>query len=611
MSETTHYADIFGYIQSQETMFKKGIRINENWVWSMYDHVRLSTLYKNSQLSRGKNDYTPVKNITRPILNVQYRAEGFDVKDIQLYIDDAKTYFKSFLVKKYHEKWALDNHMDTFIDELVESYVDFGGALIKDVDDVKPEVVQLASIAFCDQTDILSGPIAIKHFFSPDQLLAMADKGWGDKSKGATITLEGLIKLSREQKKDDNGGTLADTPGRYIEIYEVHGNLPKRFADLNSNSESYETRLFICAFYQQEGGKRAGVILYTGKEKDSPFKFIKRDPVFGRALGFGGAEELFEPQVWVNYNMIRMQDMLDAAAKTILLTQDATLAAKHPKGLRDIDNLELLKEGAEGNTRQLDTYPRNLKVFENAVQQWEMHAQQMGAANDAIMGEQPAAGTPFKLQELVTAEGHSLHEYRKGKIATFLQEVYADWVIPHIVREITKGQEFLAELDMDELQYVADSLVECQTNNLLKEKILNGEQIDPQQIELFKGKVRDTFKGKGNKHFIEIFKDEMKDAPVSVRVNIVGKQKNLAASVDKLVNIFRFAFSNPQGFAAVMQIPGMAKAFNQIIEFSGLSPVDFAGIEKLALPAPATAPAGAQPSPLTPQMVQPQAAQAY
>ena len=36
----------------------------------------------------------------------------------------------------------------------------FGGTIVKDVNDVAPEVVPLQRIAFCDQTDILSGTIA-------------------------------------------------------------------------------------------------------------------------------------------------------------------------------------------------------------------------------------------------------------------------------------------------------------------------------------------------------------------------------------------------------------------------------------------------------------------
>src|SRR3990167_7322910 len=159
------------------------------------------------------------------------------------------------------------------------------------------ETVPLQSIAFCDQTDILSGPIGIKHYYSPDQLLEMGKRGWGEEENGATVSLKQLIKLSREEKKDNNTEKqMASTPGRYIEIYEVHGNLPKRYADRTDTSEEYETRLFIVAFYQKQNNEgHTGVILYTAPETKSPFKLILRGTgMFGRALEFGGAEEVFD-----------------------------------------------------------------------------------------------------------------------------------------------------------------------------------------------------------------------------------------------------------------------------------------------------------------------------
>src|SRR3990167_2311567 len=201
----------------------------------------------------------------------------------------------------------------------------------------------------------------------------------------------------------------------------------------------------------------------------------------------------------------------------------------------------------------------------------------MGAATESILGESPSAGTPFKLQELITAESHSLHEYRKGKLATFLDEIYRDWIIPHISKEITKGDEFLATLDLEELQQVADALVECESNNMVKEIILSGQTIYPEDVERHKEMVRESFMKGGNKRFLEILEGEMKDAPMSIEINIAGKQKDLAGRTDKLVNVLRFVFStyNPQtGQFAVFDDPRMAKLFNQIIESSGLSPID-------------------------------------
>lgn len=580
--------NIFGYIQSMEAQYKTArIPLNDSWDWNMKEHITLSELYKHSQLKTGKNDYKPVKNITRPILNLQYRTEDIDVKDVQIYVDDPKRHHLSFLVKKYHDDvFVQENDLDTYFDELNVSRIDFGAGLSKKLNKPRPEIVPLQSIAFCDQTDILSGPIGIKHFFSPDQLLDMADRGWGKKENGATASLEETIQLSREDKKEDRDGRVAQTPGRYIEVYEVHGNLPKRYNDPMDTSGKYETRLWIVCFYQKKGhDDKQGIILYTKPETESPFKLVKRDPVHGRALGFGGTEELFESQVWVNYDMIRMQEMLDAAAKTILgaVGPNSSNIAQRNR-VKDMENMQIIDLGVDTDLKQIDTYPRNLKLFENSIAQWEAHAQQMGAANDAIMGEPPTAGTPFKLQELVTAESHGLHEYRRGQFAKHLEEIYRDWIIPHIQKKITEGSKFLSELSVDEIQYVLDAVIECESNKMVMDRILNGELITPEEREIHRQMIREDFKKKGNKHFIEILKDEFRDVPLAVKVSVAGKSKNLAAMTDKIVNIFRFAFSNPQGFAQVMQIPGMAKSFNDILEFSGLHPADFSGIDKLAQP---------------------------
>lgn len=584
------FKDIFDFTKSQEAAFNTPIQIADGWTWGFKEHVRKTVLYKNSQLLNGKGQFTPVENIIRPILNLHYRAEGFDVKDIILYVDSAKDYYKSFFIKKFHEKWARENGLDTFIDTMVESYVDFGGALIKNIDDVKPEVVPLQNIVFCDQTDMLSGPIGIKHFFSPDQLLEMVKAGWGEESNGATASLKETIRLSREEKRQAQETHQSKTPGKYIEVYEVHGQFPQSFLGQGS-SDDYSNQLHIICFYEK-AGRKEGIILFRSEEKQSPFKLIKRDPIHGRCLGFGGAEELEEPQVWTNYALIRETDMMDAASKTLLVTGDSTLAAKHPTGLKNVDNMELLTELPNSNTRQLDTFPRNINLFKDYRAARLDHAQRMGSAQEAIMGEQPNSGTPFKSVEFQAMENHSLHEYRKGKLATFLDEVYRDWIIPYIAREVSKGQEFLAELDIDEMKYVSDALVDCEANKLIKEKILNGELIEQGEVDGYKELIRTEFKKKGTKHYVEILKGEMKSAPISVKTNIAGKQKYLGQTVDKIVNIIRFVTAgNPMALSS----PAIWELINQVIEKSGLDPVDFSEVASSFAKMAQTAQQPAQP----------------
>ncbi len=555
----------FDFIKNEEANFKLPISVADNYEWSFYKHCWITSLYKDSKFYTGADDGNrPFKNIIRPILNLAHRAEGFDVKDIVLFVNDAVNYFKSFLVKKFHEKWARENAIDTFIDEMVETYTDFGGVLVKDVNDIKPEVVPFQRIAFCDQTDIMSGPICEKHFYSPDQLKEQESKGWKN--------IDEIITLSKNEKKQVfSQGKPTQTPSKYIEVYELHGVFPSWWLGNEDIGEEKDfiRQLHILTFYVGEDGTKHGITLYQGKEKELPYKFLSRDPIYGRTLGMGGAEELFEPQVWVNYDMIRIKDMLDAASRVILQTTDESFKGRNK--LNNLENNEILITRDGTRIEQINTQPMNMPVFENSVAQWEAHARQMGAATESIMGESPSAGTPFKLQELITAESHSLHEYRKGKLATFLDEIYKDWIIPHITREITKGQEFLAELDLDELQNVAEKIVDNATNRMVKERILSGQLIYPEEIDLYKTQVKDEFMKKGNKQFIEILKGELKDCSMAISINVAGKQKNLSAFTDKLVNIFRQIIATPQ----VLDDPRMGKLFNQILEASGLSPMDF------------------------------------
>lgn len=561
--------NIYDFVTEQKTAYNKPISVSDGWDWGMKEHLKRSFLYKNSQFERDNEnrDKRPFKNIIRPILNIQYRTEGFDVKDIEIYVTNPEKYYKSFLVKKFHDKWALENEIDTFIDDVVESYVDYGGVLVRDLNESRPEVIDLRTIAFCDQTDILSGAFAIKHNLSPQQL--REQKGWGDRSKGATTDIESLIVLAEAEKSTGEYSEKKNpTPTKYIEVYEIHGIFPDNWLKRDDGEEGKHTpQIHIIAFYKDKSGQEQGVSLFASREPKLPFKFLARDKVSGRALGFGGVEELFESQVWTNYSEIQIREMLELASKTLYKTTDPRFKTRNQ--LINAENGQVfdLQEGKD--ISQIDTTPRNLVAFNNALVQWEQHANRMGAAGEALQGENPTAGTPFKLQELVTMEAKSLHLWRQGKIAVFIDEIYQDWVIPHIKKEILKGRKFLTELSADELMEVSERITENQANNFVKEKILNGELVYPEEFETYKQDSLDKFVRGGKKRFIEILKDEFADTELDIKTNIAGKQKNLALLTDKVVNVLRQFIATPE----IRQDPEMIKLLNVILESSGMSPI--------------------------------------
>lgn len=584
--ENNPYDSIYSYITSQETSFKQPITLPGQWNWNMKEHIELSYLYNNSQLSTGKDEFKPVKNITRPILNLQHRTEDIDLKDVQLYVNDPSKFHISFLLKKYHDDvFVVENDLDTFFDELNIQRIDYGAGLSKSTNKFR-EVVDLHSIAFCDQTDILSGPIGIKHFFSPSQLQEMAKVGWGNKENGATATIEETITLARQSKTEAGDTKGNNTPGKYVEVYEVHGDFPRRFIEPDYQGEEFTYQMHIIAFYTGKNNKKEWITLYHAEEKENPFMLVKRDPVYGRALGFGGAEELFEAQVWTNYDMIRINDMLDAASKTIMITQDKQLAQRHPGGLKDLDNMEFLYEDANANTRQLDTFPRNLALFENSIAKWQEHAKEMGASQDPLTGKESPSGTPFAALQAQIQQGLGLHEYRRGQYAKHIELIYTKDFIKKMMRELSSGTKFLSELTMDEMEFVAEGVANNLTNKRIVNAILDGKFPTNDERDAIKSLIKEEFTKGGNKKFLEILKGELKDAEIKVKVNVAGKQKNLPQMVDKIVNIFRFIIANPQGFAQLMQVPALQKAFAEILEYSGMSVANFQGLEKLLPQAP-------------------------
>lgn len=578
---------IFEFIKEQEGKYEIPVKVINGWDWSMKDHINTSTLYKNGRLKTGNTDDKPVKNIVLPILNLQYRAEDIDVKDIDLYVEEDDKFHLSFLLKKYHDDvFVVENDIDTFIDEEKEEMIDIGGVLLKDVGEAKPEVIYAQDIAFCNQNDILGSPIGILHLYSPEQLKEMEKNGWGDRSNGATHTIDEVIQLAYEEKGDISGSD--------IKVYEVHGLLPDIYLSDEYSYEKTKTfsrQIHIVCFYKDDQGNRSGIVLFRKKSAKNRFKFNKRDKIHNRALGRGGVEELFENQVWTNYNQIQKKNLLDAASKVLLQTDDEGLKGRHPTGLRSLKNLEIVTVADGKKVSQIDNYPRNLVLFDKWNEELEIHARSTGAAQEAISGEQPNAGTPFRSLEIQSMESHSLHKYRIGKHAKFLEEVYRDWFIPYMVKKITNGTKFLSSLSLEEMQEISKNLVEREANKLIVEKILNGELINRDEIEAFKEQEREKFM-RNNKKFIEILKDEFKDVNIKIKINISGKQKNLQLWTDKLVNIFRQIIGsvNPQTGESILSNPSFAKLFNQIIEASGLSPLDFAEFtsapKREALPQP-------------------------
>lgn len=562
---------VFEYIKTEENSWKTTrVPLTNSKDWNMSEHIERCMNVSNGWFHQGKNDgLRPYEDIVTPIVDVAFRSEGFDVKDIVPYVNDIQQAYKSFFVKKFHPQWARKNQLDTFIDEVVETSIIYDLVLVKDVNSVRPEVVKLQDIAFCDQTDIMSGPICLKHNYSVTDLLDY--KGKWDSQK-----IDDLIVLSDASKKVSTANDqVAKTPSKYIECYELHGTFPESWLDENGDPDKYVEQLHIVSYYTCEDGSKSGVTLYKGKSKklSKIFKSLKIDQVrsHGRACGRSVVERLFEPQVWRNYSGIKLKKMLDAAVN--LLQTDSEEFGN--KKITDLKEMTILKHEPGRPITRVDMGIQNFTAVTNYAQSKEVEARTLGSASEAALGKNPVSGTPFALQDLIVQQGEGIHEYRRGKISTFFADVlYPELILPYLVAEMNKGVTFSEELSLEELQEVANTMADNYANQRVKELLLSGEEITQEKIDLFKETVKKSFLKGGNRKFLKTAKDDFADIPMVVFVNVAGKQKYMAQNADKLSKLITTFAANG------VPLQTMGKQLNQLLEESGMSAIDFSQVVK-------------------------------
>ena len=582
--------EVYNYITTQESVYQTlPITVVEGYEWGMFDHCKRTLMYKNSRFEDGNLGDRPFNNIILDKINLQHRAVEIDVVDIQVFVDNPEEYYKSFLTRKYHEKWARIVDLGEFFNDMSETWTDYGGVIVKNEYTGKPRVVPFNTIAFVDQTNIAKSPICEKHFFTPDELMEYEGK-WNN----LTEAIELATKEHQEKEVERSGRTIK-TPTQYIEVYELHGMLKKEWLTNNeADCYKFSRQMWVVCFYKNEKGEKCGLTLYSGSEKTSPYKVSLRDKIAGRALGRGGVEELFEQQLWVNYNEILQKEMLDQASKIIYQTADPAFTTRNQT--INLAQGQVLVHEENKPLTQINTNPVNVQLFANKVEQWDSRAKTISASFDSISGGDLKSGTPFRLGLMQNQEAHSLHLYRKEKLGLFLQTIYRDWILPYFAKEIANGDTFLAELSLDELQAVSEAVSTQARNEFIKDKILNAKledekailqlskELSPENVDQIEQLSKTNFLRGGNKRFIEIFKEEMKDLPMDVAVVVTGESRNNAFVAEKLSAIFAQIAQNP----AVLQDPLMRQLFNEILETSGVSPTQFATLIPKIAERPAT-----------------------
>jgi hypothetical protein len=568
---------IYDFVSEQRDSYRSDtVEITDGYEFSQHETLRTIELYHNSKFLSGNTDSLgrekPFYNICKFRVNVAVRATDLDTKDVQIQSDriTKTSYAESFLLNLKNRNWMRRSNFAPFLNKFGHTRAKYGGVIVKKTErdgELGIHVVPWLDI-ITDQIDIRSGVKIERHYYTPAELKTNAPKNWDNIDDAISAAQK-----SREAQAADADTKENKTPGDYIEVWEVHGVLPTRyFAGTNGYAEDYgedneyERQMHVIVLDESDKEKIKGVTLYAGIEDEDPYKYLAYEQVDGRGLGVGVVEDLFEAQVWTNYTEKQKKDMLDLAGKIIFQTTDQNIAAKNI--LTDLENGAIVTTSMNTVLSQVNNAPVSFAALEKVLADWNTQAERVSSTPPAITGESMPSGQPFRLGAMLNAEAGSLFEYRREEAGLFLQEIYFDWILPFLVKQIKKDKDLTATLEPEELELVADAIADHEADRFAKEQVLSGKEITGEQKDAVRTAVRDVsmkLRRRSFGGFTKLFKDW----EGSVDVITTGEQKNKTAMLETLFNIFKTVASSP----GILQDPVLARLFNQLVEMAGVSPL--------------------------------------
>ncbi|MCR4285448.1 MAG: hypothetical protein NUW00_00980, partial [Candidatus Kaiserbacteria bacterium] len=439
--------------------------------------------------------------------------------------------------------------------EMGETRARYGGVIVKKTqekgEEMKIEVVDWKNL-ITDQVDIKKGVIIERHYLTPAELQAK-DGVWSNVDEA----------LSLYSKK---GYTRAD---ERIEVWEVHGEFPESYLSDEAETEDNEDYGNQVHYFCVKGAKQ--VHLYWAEEAEKPYKYLPWKRVSGRALGRGVVEEGNESQVWTNDAVMKEQSYMEWASKIFLKTNSKKIgnnaSTDHENG-----DIFVLEDNKDVSVLNLTTgiQPK----FQEMLDKWWSQYERVTSSYDAVRGETPPSGQPYRLQALVSQSGSSHFDYRREEWGIFLKELFYDWVFPYIQKKLTKQHILASDFSPEELKKIDESFANHEANKHVMDRILSGEVVTIEEYEMVKQQYLGFLSQKnGKRRFLDVPDNYYKDMKSKLSINITGEQKNKQAIMESLTNILQQMIPMVQMGIATPE--DVKLILNRITEVSGvgLSPM--------------------------------------
>lgn len=555
---------IFSYIRQQRHEYEsETIPVVEGYEHSQKEVIERATKYWASQYDGDDDDpilgKLPFFNIIIGKVEKEAEATDFDTKDIEVRPkrNDRMSRFKNMIATKAIREYMERYGFAKFLNDLTHTRALFGGVVVKDTED-GPRVVPWHNLV-TDQADLMSGVVIERHYYTPAEL---------KKKDGKWENVDEAIEKAAEFKftELDNTGLRQETQGHYIEVFELHGQVPEDLVDEDGDPHTYKQMMIVVAgadwVKTDDDGNQSeeGLILYQSEEKESPYKYNARNAIPGRALGVGIAESMFHAQKYFNFTISEQMRTMSIAGKIFYDTDNPEVPSNL---LTKLDHGTVIKRKSEhAPLQQVSNVPQSLPAYDNIRAEIGELVRDITGAHGSVTGEETKSGTPFRLAALQNVEGHSRYEQEREEIGEFVEDIIRDWVMPRAIKWLTSEDELYTHFEATELAELDEIIITKKINRFVVDKSLAGEVVEPDALQKQVEKVRKELRRGGTKRLVKDVKKHMKDIDGDVRISTTAEHLNKQAWFESRANVLQLLAPDD---------PRRSALINRIMEEAGIT----------------------------------------
>jgi len=564
----------------------------------MHDIINTIDAYLNSKHISGETDAQgrekPFFNIVTAAVNIWFRATDLDRKDVTVRATESDQVVEAFVATIMLQEWMRKNRFGQFLNDWGIALARYGSAVAKFVEkdgELIPSIIPWNRL-IVDSIDFDSLPRIEKIYITPDQLK--------QKTEYDQEQVKNLIESQVTRKTLDK--QQQDTQNKFIELYEVHGELPIALLEDDPMKadeklwETYRQQMHVVSFTATRDGYK-DYTLYKGIEAKDPYMIthlIKED---GRTLSIGAVEYLFDSQWMQNHSVKVMKDTLDLASRLIFQTADSNYVGRNV--LSAIETGDIMIHAENKPLTQINNAKPDISAMQNFGSQWLANARELTSTPEALRGTTLPSGTPYSLGALLSQNASSLFEVMTENKGLALEDMLRKFVLPFFKKSLNNNSEVVALLDEHNLRkfdtMFLPQLAVQQYNEQFKQDVLKGSVPSPYQADVAQMQIKDQMQKFGNMRSISSgdvnWKEVFKNLEWDLEVNITNEALDKQTALTSLSTALQTIATNP----AILNDPNAKLIFGKIISLAGgISPLE---LQNSPPPVPAQAsPPGALPT---------------